>query len=271
MSTPPSSAVDRVQPYSAEPQKHPHCHIDPLARLSGDVRLGERARVGSCAVLEGPLTAGDDLYAHPGALIGGPAQHRHGGGDGALQLGHRVEIREAATIHRGTASSGGITTVGDDVLIMAYAHVGHDCALADGVTLCNGAQLGGHVEIRSNSMIGARAALHQFVRVGTGAMVAAGSMVSGNVPPWTLVAGDRARIVGPNSHALREHGLGSSRSLLRQALRMLWPASGQPGIDPDKITIALQDHGAEEDPVISDLVRFLLEPSRRSCCSRGRN
>jgi UDP-N-acetylglucosamine acyltransferase len=154
---------------------------------------------------------------------------------------------------------------------MAYAHVGHDCVVGDGVTLCNGSQLGGHVEIRPSAMIGARAALHQFVRVGTGAMVAAGAMVSGNVPPWTLVAGDRARIVGPNSHALREHGHDNSVAILRRALRLLWPASGHPGVDPDKIVIALRDYGAEEDPVIFDLVRFLLEPSRRSCCSRGRN
>jgi len=245
--------------------------IDSLARLIGDVRLGVRARVGACAVLEGPLTTGDDLYAHPGALIGGPAQHRQSGGDGALRLGHRVEIREAATVHRGTGSSGGLTSLGDDVLIMAYAHVGHDCDVGDGVTLCNGSQLGGHVRIDANAMIGARAALHQFVRVGTGAMVAAGAMVSGDVPPWTLVAGDRARIVGPNAHALRQHGHANSIPALRRALRMLWPTSGQPGIDPDKIGLALRDHGAAGDPVITHLERFLLEPSSRSCCSRGRN
>jgi UDP-N-acetylglucosamine acyltransferase len=155
--------------------------------------------------------------------------------------------------------------------VMAYAHVGHDCSVGDGVTLCNGAQLGGHVQIRSGAMIGARAALHQFVRVGTGAMVAAGAMVSGDVPPWTLVAGDRARIIGPNSHALRERGHGNSLPILRRALRLLWPTSGRSGVSPDRLTAVLRDDSAEEDPVISVLVRFLLEPSQRSSCSRGRN
>ena len=244
--------------------------IDPMARLIGDVRLGEGAQVGACAVLQGPLWVGEDLRAHAGALIGGPAQHREGGGDGSLRLGDRVEIREAATLHRGTASDKGVTYVGNDVLVMAYAHVGHDCSLGDEVTLCNGAQVGGHVDIGSMAMIGARAAIHQFVRVGKGAMVAAGALVAGDVPPWTLVAGDRARIIGPNTHALRQRFGGDSLLLLRRAIRLLWPGPGRPPMQPKQLhdTLGLGGWGSVE--VIDDLVRFLEEPSHRPCCPRGR-
>ena len=244
--------------------------VDPLARILGQVHFGARAKVGSGAVIQGPLTAGDDLYVHPRSLLGGPAQHRRADRDGALQLGHRVEIREAATIHRGTRSSAGVTRLADDVLVMAYAHVGHDCSLGDGVTLCNGAQLGGHVEVAAMAMIGARAALHQFVRVGQGAMIAAGSLVAGDVPPWTLVAGDRARIIGANSQGLKQHGYGDSLSLLRRALRLLWPPRPQVGIEVEQLVAALGDEAAHNDPVIASLLRFLRQPSRRSCCPRGR-
>jgi UDP-N-acetylglucosamine acyltransferase len=244
--------------------------VDPMARLIGDVRLGAGAQVGACAVLEGPLWVGEDLRAHPGALIGGPAQHRNGGGDGSLRLGDRVEIREAATLHRGTASGKGTTHVGSDVLVMAYAHVGHDCSIGDEVTLCNGAQVGGHVDIGSAAMVGARAAIHQFVRVGKGAMVAAGALVTGDVPPWTMVAGDRARIIGPNTHAFRQHFNEDSLLLLRRAIRLLWPGLKRTAIRPEDLHDALGLDRLMAVEFIDDLVRFLQGPAHRPCCPRGR-
>ncbi len=245
-------------------------HVDPLARILADVHLAAPSHIGAGAVLQGPLHAGPGLRIHPGALVGGPAQHRGGGAEGVLQIGRDVEVREAATIHRGSNAGSGLTRLGDRVLVMAYAHLGHDVQLGDDVVLCNGAQLGGHVQVADGAMVAARAAVHQFVRIGRGSMVAAGSMVSGDVPPWTLVAGDRARIVGPNAHALRQHGLERSLPLLRKALRLLWPGRGRAALPAVELVAALGNEQCVADPVIKDLVTFLTQPSFRSPCGRQR-
>ena len=259
----PGARVERVT-------RGPALAIDPLARVLPDVHLSEPSSVGSGAVLEGPLRAGPGLRVHPGALVGGPAQHRLGGKRGLLELGAGVEIREAATIHRGSDAGCGVTRIGNRVLVMAYAHIGHDVQLGDDVVLCNGAQLGGHVEVGPGALIAARAALHQFVRVGTGAMVAAGALVSGDVPPWTLVAGDRARIVGVNAHGLRQQGREQSLPLLRRALRLLWPGGGRPALPPIALIEALGGTEAAQDPSIRELIAFLSQPSSRQPCARGR-
>jgi len=248
----------------------PALSIDPLARVLPNVLLNAPASVGSGAVLEGPLHAGPGLRVHPGALVGGPAQHRLGGARGTLEIGTDVEVREAATIHRGSDVGRGVTRIGDRVLVMAYAHVGHDVQLGDDVVLCNGAQLGGHVEVGPGALIAARAALHQFVRVGAGAMVAAGAMVSGDVPPWTLVAGDRARIIGANAHGLRQQGREDSLPLLRKALRLLWPGGGRPALGPGALLESLGSAEAERDPTIQELIAFLSQPSSRKPCARTR-
>ena len=244
--------------------------IDPLARLGERVELEAPSSVGSGAVLEGPLRAGPGFRVHPRALVGGPAQHRAGNA-GRLLIGRNVEVRECATLHRGSPAGTGTTWVGDGVLIMAYAHVGHDAEIGDRAVLSNGVQVGGHVQIGSDAVLGARAAIHQFVRIGRGAMVAAGSMVSGDVPPWTLVAGDRARIVGPNSVALRAHCPASSAVLIRRALRLAVPPIGQPAVPPGELMAKMPDPArAADDPALAELVAFLEGPSRRSLCGRTR-
>jgi len=209
------------------------------------------------------------LRIHPGALVGGPAQHRLAG-DGSLELGTDVEVRECATIHRGSSVGSGTTRIGDRVMVMAYAHIGHDAQVGDDVVLANGAQVGGHVSIGEGAVLAARCAIHQFVRVGRGAMVAAGALVSGDVPPWTLVAGDRARIVGPNVVALRALGDKASAARVRKAIRLLFPPPGQASVSPSELFSHLADsREAESDSALADLVSFLELRSRRPVCPRA--
>jgi UDP-N-acetylglucosamine acyltransferase len=154
----------------------------------------------------------------------------------------------------------GVTRLGDRLLLMAYAHIGHDADVGADVTIANGAQLAGHVHIGAHANIGARAAIHQFVTVGPGAMIAAGAMVSGDVPPWTLVAGDRARVIGPNAVALRLRWGREGVDAMRRALRLVWPRSGGMGsLD-----------GLPDLPPIHDLRTFLEADRRRPVCRRGR-
>ncbi|HCP45980.1 MAG TPA: acyl-[acyl-carrier-protein]--UDP-N-acetylglucosamine O-acyltransferase [Deltaproteobacteria bacterium] len=242
--------------------------IDPLSRMGPRVHLEPPARVGAGAVLEGPLWAGPGLRVHPNALVGGPAQHREGG-SGVLELGEGVEVRECATIHRGSSVGSGVTRIGSRVMVMAYAHIGHDAQVGDDVVLANGAQVGGHVHIGEGAVLAARCAVHQFVRVGRGAMVAAGALVSGDVPPWTLVAGDRARIVGPNVVGLRALGDQASASRLRKAIRLLFPKVGESPVAPGELIGAMPvPEEAAADPALSDLIAFLEASSQRPLCGR---
>jgi len=233
--------------------------VHPTATILGDVLLPEDARVGPGAVLQGPMSAGPGLRIEARGLVGGPAQHRRGD-VGRLVLGRDVHVRECATIHRGSPAGAGVTRVGDRLELMAYAHVGHDGVLGDDVTLANGAQLGGHVHVGDGAVIGARAAIHQFVCVGAGAMVAAGALVSGDVPPWTMVAGDRARIVGPNAPPLRARFGPGAVGVLRRALRALWRDSRLRAGALDDLT---------PTPYLEDLGRFLRADRRRPICPRG--
>lgn len=238
--------------------------IDPSARIGASVQLANPCRVGPDVVIGGPAEIGPGLRAEARALLGGPAQHQLGD-RGVLRIGRDLHVHEAATIHRGSPAGAGVTRIGDGVRVMAYAHVGHDAVLGDGCTLANGAQLGGHVEIGAGAVIGARAALHQFVCVGRGAMVAAGAFVSGDVLPWTLAAGDRARTVGPNRVALRRAGFDGRQ--VSRALRLLL-RSGGPGV-PEIREDLRHEFGAVCESA-EDLLRFAARPRHRPLCPRGR-
>lgn len=225
-----------------------------VATIRGDVQLAEPYTLHG-GVLMGPIVAGPGLSVYPGAVLGGHAQHRRQGA-GRIEIGRDVVIREGATVHRGSVVGCGVTCLGDRVLVMAYAHIGHDGQIGADVTLANGAQLGGHVTIGDRAVLGARCALHQFVSVGRGAMVAAGAMVSGDVPPWTTVAGDRARIVGVNAVGLKAAGF-SNAGAVRRGLRLL--------LDGE----AIPDELLDLEPV-RDLVSFVGAERHRPLCRRGR-
>lgn len=239
--------------------------VDPTASLGDGVHLSGPHRIEAGAVLRGPLTAGPGLRVQARALVGGPAQHRDGDA-GRLVIGADVHLHEACTVHRGSTVGRGVTTLGDRVRVMAYAHVGHDVTLHDDVTLANGAQLGGHGTLGAGATVGARAALHQFVEVGRGAMIAAGAYVSGDVLPWCLVGGDRARVRGVNRVALQRAGLGDCTAQVGRVLRLLSPGRGG-GLSADAARAAIPG------PVLAateDLLRFAARDRRRPLCPWGR-
>jgi UDP-N-acetylglucosamine acyltransferase len=216
--------------------------IDSRAIVSPSAKLGKGVRVGACAVVGDEVELGDGCILEPHAVVKGPStfgrdNHFHSfsivGGDPQdltytgqrvkLEVGDANEFREFCTVHRGTIKGGGVTRVGSHSLIMAYAHVGHDCVIGDRVILINGAQLAGHIVIEDYATISSFCLLHQFVRIGRHAYLGAGTIITQDVPPFSMVVGPReTRCYGINKVGLERRGFSPERiQPIEQAYRYL--------------------------------------------------
>ncbi len=205
---------------AADPQIHPLAVVEPGATIGAGCKVGPFCTVGPEVVLEknvelishvsimGATTVGEGCRIFPGAVLGADPQNlKHRGGRSTLSVGRNCVIREAVTLHRGTDVSRGATAIGDDCYFMAYSHVAHDCVVGNNVTMANGATLGGHCEIGDRVSIGGLTAVHQFVRIGERAFVGGGSAVVGDIIPYAIAVGNRAKLRGFNIIGLRRAGM----------------------------------------------------------------
>lgn len=234
--------------------------IAPFAVIGPEVQLGDRTYVGPHSVVEF-ATVGEECRFLPHSFVGTePQDLKYKGEKTRVEIGVRTTVRECATIHRGT-SAAGITKVGSNCLVMAYAHVAHDCVLADNVIMANGATLAGHVEVNYGAFLGGLSAVHQFTRIGTGAMIGGGSMVAQDVIPFGLTHGNRAKIMGLNVVGLRRRGLSrEGLSTLKSAYRTLFH-SGE-GLTEAVAKIEKSDR----TPELEILLTFLRGASARGYC-----
>lgn len=205
---------------SADAVIHPSSVIEPGAVLGDGVRVGPFCIVGSDVVLgsgvelishvsiAGATRIGNGCRIYPNAVLGMEPQNlAHKGGRTTLTVGKNNVIRESVTIHTGSDSSRGATTVGDDCYIMAYSHIAHDCSVGNKVTMANGATLAGHCEIGDNVTIGGMTAVLQFSRVGNNAFLAGMSGISGDVIPYGMAQGNLAKLRGLNVVGMRRAGM----------------------------------------------------------------
>jgi len=198
--------------------------VGPYAVIGAGVRVGDRCRILPHACLLGPLALGPDCVVGFSAALGHDPQVKGKSGPfGSARIGARNVFREFVQVHR-SMSPEGETVIGDDNYFMATAHVAHDCRVGSDVVLCNGALLAGHVTVEDRVFFAGGAAIHQFSRVGTLAMIGGGAEVPSDVPPYGLVAGGRpARLMGLNTIGLRRAGVDSAARLaLREAYRLLF-------------------------------------------------
>jgi len=183
--------------------------VGPYAVIGEHVKIGAGTTVGPHAVIEGRTEIGCDNQIFQFTSIGAiPQDMKFSGEVSYLKIGARNRIREFVTIHLGTEGGGGITTVGNDNLLMAYAHVAHDCIVHDHVVMANAATLAGHVEVGDYAILGGLSAVHQFTRIGCHVMASGGSMIGQDIAPYSIVQGDRAKIVGLNLTGLKRRGFG---------------------------------------------------------------
>lgn len=187
--------------------------IGPFCVLGPDVEIGEGTRLISHVAIMSSTSIGRGCTIWPNAVLGAAPQvsKRDDPSRAALVIGDNVTIREGVTIHLGTEGKDKPTRVGNGCLLMANAHVAHDCQLGDNVTLVQGAGLAGHCDIRRGATIGGLAGLHQYVIVGQNSFVGGGAIVTHDVLPYSIVTGNRAKTTGVNIVGLRRLGWQEAR------------------------------------------------------------
>lgn len=200
------------------------CKIGPFCFVGPGVVMGENCELISHVVLQGPTVIGDSNRIFPFATVGvGPQDLTYRGEPTRLEIGSNNEIREYVTIHRGTVKGGALTQVGSHCLIMAYAHIAHDCVVGDHVLMANAATLAGHVTVEDWAVIGAMCPVHQFVRIGTHAYIGGGTITTKDVLPFSKTSASREnRAYGANSIGLQRRGFSTERiKKIQHAFRVL--------------------------------------------------
>jgi UDP-N-acetylglucosamine acyltransferase len=245
---------------------HPGAQIDPAAEIGpfcviGDeVSIGPGTRLLAHVYLEGPSSVGEANELYPYSSIGVASQDlKYQGERAETRIGNRNRIREFVTIHRGTKGGGALTSIADDTLIMAYAHVAHDCHVGSRAILANGVTLGGHVTIGEHAVVGAFSGVHQFCRVGAHAMIAGYSVITRDVLPYSMTGVEReARLFGENKVGLERRGFPpESIQKLHKAFRLL----RSPRLNT---TQALEKIEAElgRCPELEEVIRFIHSSER---------
>ncbi len=237
--------------------------IGPYSVIGGNVRIGKGTEIHTHVVIDGTTSIGEECRIYPFAAIGLPPQDlKYAGEDNSLNIGSRTRIREYVTMNPGTKGGGSVTTIGDDCLFMAGAHVAHDCQIGNHVIFANNATIGGHCIISDFAILGGLSAVHQFVRIGRHAFVGGMSGVEADIIPFGSVMGNRAYLRGLNVVGMKRHGF--SRKViheLRTAYRLLF---SDEGTLKERIRDAHSIFADNEQ--VKEILEFLSDNSGRSFC-----
>jgi len=239
---------------------HPSCKVGPYCVIGADVELGKGCHLVSHVVVEGPTKIGVDNGFFPFSSIGmAPQDITYAGEPTRLEIGDHNEIREFATINRGTVKGGGLTQIGDYNLIMAYTHIAHDCQIGSHIIMSNAATLGGHVIVEDWANVGALCPVHHFVRIGTHSIIGGGSTITRDVLPFSKTSAERGtHAYGLNAVGLERRGFSKERiKKLHHAYRLLLASKLNTAQALEKMK-AEADRGEDVDL----LIRF-IEASER--------
>lgn len=244
---------------------HPDARLDstvtvgPYAVIDAGVELGPHCKVGPHVYLTGRLRAGAHNRFHAGCVLGdAPQDLKYRGAPTGLRLGDHNVLREHVTVHRSTQPEED-TVIGSHCFLMAHSHVAHNCRLGDHVILANGALLGGHVTVQDRAFLSGHCLVHQFVRIGTLALMQGGAAVSKDLPPFTIARGDN-HICGLNIVGLRRAGFTPEQRLeLRQLYHLLFRSER-------RLADVLQEAAARfTSPAARALIEFVAGSQRGVC------
>jgi UDP-N-acetylglucosamine acyltransferase len=233
--------------------------IGPYSVIGPDVVIGDDTWIGAHAVIEGRTTLGKANRVFHSAVVGAPPQDlKYRGETTFLRIGDRNTIREFASLHL-ACIEGEATEIGDGCLIMAYAHVAHNCRIGNGVILANSVNLAGHVEVHDFASVGGLTPVHQFVRIGAYAFVGGGSRVPKDVIPFVKAGGIPIQLAGINTIGLERRGFDPDRrALLQRAYRVLFRS----GLNVSQALARLKSEFDPADEDIQTLVRFIERSER---------
>ncbi len=234
--------------------------LGAFAVVGADVELGEGCVVHDHAVLQGPAKFGTGNVFHPFCVIGGdPQDYTYAGEHVELAVGDGNIFREYVTISRGTKKGGGTTRIGDHNFFLAYSHVGHDCQIGSGTLFVNGATLAGHVAVQDYVTIGAFSPVHQFCRLGRYAYIGACTVITQDVPPFSLIVTEReTRCYGANTIGLERKGFSPERmKKLQKAFRMLTRSKKNTSQAIEELRKTM---GESED--VKELIEFVEQAER---------
>lgn len=242
------------------------CVIGPLCVVGAEVVLGDRVELKTHVVVTGKTEIGDDTVIFPFAVIGEiPQDLKFKGEDSRLIIGARNRIREHVTMNAGTDGGGGVTRVGDDGLFMAGCHIAHDAQVGDRVIVVNSAAVAGHCVLEDDVIIGGLAGIHQWVRIGRGAIIGAVTMVTNDVIPYGLVQAPRGELHGLNLVGLKRRGVARADiTALRAAFQML--AQGE-GTFHERVERLGNETDSQQ---VHEMVAFVLGHTDRSFLVPGR-
>lgn len=254
---------------------HPTAIVEDGAAIGEGVRVGPYCVVGSQVtlaaevvleshvVIAGRTTIGQGTRIYPFASIGTPPQDmKYAGEASELIIGARNVIREHVTMNPGTAGGGMVTRVGNDGLFMIAAHVAHDCLIGDRVILANNATLAGHVTLHDYVIVGGMSAVHQFVRIGSHAMIGGVTGIAKDIIPYAAAIGNRASLAGINVVGLKRRGFDHATvHAIRTAYHMLFDDDGTLDERIERIAERFSD-----DPAVMAIVDFVREDASRPLC-----
>lgn len=238
--------------------------IGPFCNIGKNVTIGKNCVLHSHVSISGKVSIGDNTEIFPFVSIGSiPQDLKYKGEETSIKIGNNCKIREYVTINLGTNGGGGITTIGNDCLLMIGTHVAHDCIIGNNVIFANHSTLAGHVLIENNVVVGALSAIHQFCRVGEGAMIGGMSGITADVVPYSTVIGNRAKLSGLNVLGLKRRNLKKKEILeLRKAFKYIFYSQ----INTFSERIQDISNKKPNEKTIKKLLEFLSDQTDRSFC-----
>lgn len=257
---------------------HPTSIIDPKAEIASgvkvgpysiigpDVKLGEGSTIHPHVVIAGRTTIGAGAQIYPFASIGQPPQDlKYRGEPSTLEIGANALIREYVTINPGTEGGGMVTKVGANSVLLSSSHIGHDCHVGDNVIISSGTVLAGHCMVGDFVIFGGLSAVHQFVRIGSHAFVGGATAVEGDVIPFGMVVGNRAKLMGLNLIGMKRRGFSREQmSALRDAYSRIFTGEG---VLRARAKSVAEDYAGNEDVIA--IADFVMTDTSRPLCLPG--
>ena len=238
--------------------------VGPFCFIGKNVNIAKNCHIHNHVSITGNITIGENTEIFPFASIGSsPQDLKYKGESTTIQIGKNCKIREYVTINPGTNGGGKITSVGDNCLLMIGTHIAHDCRIGNNVIFANHSTLAGHVIVEDNVVVGALSAIHQFCRIGEGAMIGGMSGVTADVIPFSTVMGNRAKLSGINILGLKRRNIKKKEiSEFRKIFKYIFFDNESTFRDRIK-EVMKKKH---ENNIISKLLKFLHNHSDRSYC-----